>query len=61
MPVETLWTVAELSAATKLARSTIYEWCHMGYVPHIKVGDSIRFRPADVKAWLDAHAKPGRV
>jgi excisionase family DNA binding protein len=57
---EHLWTVAELSAATKIARSTLYEWCHMGYIPHIKVGGCIRFRPVEVIAWLDQQAKPGR-
>jgi excisionase family DNA binding protein len=50
---------SQLSAATKLARSTIYQWCHENYVPHLKLGDSIRFRPADVMTSLDANSKPG--
>ena len=29
---------SQLSAATKLARSTIYQWCHENYVPHLKLG-----------------------
>jgi hypothetical protein len=39
---------SQLSAATKLAHSMIYQWCHENYMPHLKLGDSIRFRPADV-------------
>jgi excisionase family DNA binding protein len=57
---EPLWTVAELSAATKIARSTIYEWVHQGYIPHVKVGGCVRFVPSSVKAWLDQLAHPGR-
>jgi hypothetical protein len=30
-------------------------------VAHLKLGDSIRFRPADVMTSLNAHSKPGRV
>jgi excisionase family DNA binding protein len=55
-----LWTVGELSGATKIAKSTIYEWVQQEYIPHIKVGGCIRFRPGEVMAWLDQHAKPGR-
>jgi hypothetical protein len=39
---------SQLSAATKLARSTIYQGCHENYMPHLKLGDSIHFRPADM-------------
>jgi hypothetical protein len=39
---------SQLSAATKLARSMIYQWCHENYMPHLKLGDSIRLRPVDV-------------
>jgi excisionase family DNA binding protein len=57
---EPLWTVAELSGATKIAKSTIYEWVQQEYIPHIKLGGCIRFRPSEVMTWLDKHAKPGR-
>jgi excisionase family DNA binding protein len=57
---ESLWTVAELSGRTKIAKSTIYEWVQQEYIPHIKVGGCIRFRPSEVMTWLDSHAKPGR-
>jgi excisionase family DNA binding protein len=57
---EPLWTVAELSGATKIAKSTIYEWVQQEYIPHIKVRSCIRFLPSAVLAWLNTHAKPGR-
>ena len=56
-----LWTVAEFSAVSKFAKSTIYEWVRQGFIPHLRVGGAIRFRPAEVLAWLDRHAHPGRL
>lgn len=57
---EELWTAAEVSALTKLAKSTIYEGVRDGVIPHLCIGGAIRFRPSEVKAWLDGHAKPRR-
>jgi excisionase family DNA binding protein len=57
---ESLWSVAELSSATKIAKSTIYEWVQQEYIPHSKVKSCIRFLPSAVLAWLNKHAKPGR-
>jgi excisionase family DNA binding protein len=57
---EPMWTVAELSGLTKYAKSTIYDWVRQEYIPHIKVRGCIRFRPREILAWLDRHAKPGR-
>jgi excisionase family DNA binding protein len=61
MQPDLLWTVAELCSATKISKSTIYEWVHEEYIPHIKVGGCVRFRPSEVQAWLQQHAKPGRL
>jgi excisionase family DNA binding protein len=57
---EELWTAAEVSTITKLAKSTIYEGVRDGVIPHLRIGTAIRFRPSEVTAWLDRHAKPGR-
>jgi excisionase family DNA binding protein len=57
---EELWTVADLAAISKIAKSTLYQWTHEGLITHIKVGVCIRFRPSEVQAWLNQHAKPGR-
>jgi excisionase family DNA binding protein len=57
---EPMWTVADLSSVMKTAPSTIYGWVHEGFIPHIKIGRCVRFRPNEVMAWLDKHAKRGR-
>jgi excisionase family DNA binding protein len=60
MPPEQLLTVQELSEATKIARSTLYEWAHEGYIPHLKVRGCLRFRASEVCQWLEQHSRPGR-
>jgi excisionase family DNA binding protein len=57
---EALWTVAEFSAHSKLAKSTIYEWVRKGFIPHLRMGGVIRFRPGEVREWLDRHGQAGR-
>jgi excisionase family DNA binding protein len=60
MTPEPLLTVRELSETTKIARSTLYEWVHEGYIPHLKVRGCLRFRPSEVYVWLEQHSRPGR-
>jgi excisionase family DNA binding protein len=60
MTPEPLLTVQELSEATKIARSTLYEWAHEGYIPHLKVRGCLRFRSSEVSQWLEQHSRPGR-
>ena len=57
---ERLWTAAELSAEINVALSTIYCWTSIGFLPHLKIGGVIRFKPSEIQAWLDRHARPGR-
>lgn len=40
---------------------TVREWRYRGEGPrYLKVGGTVRYRPRDVEAWLEAHAKePG--
>jgi excisionase family DNA binding protein len=58
---EELWTVDELSSVSKFAKSTLYEWVREGFISHLRVGGAIRFRPGEVRAWLDRQAHPGRL
>lgn len=56
---------AELLSVEDLARflgkspQAIYNMRHRGEGPRaVKVGRSLRFRPADVEVWLEANADP---
>lgn len=61
MNLERLMTAKEVAEVTRLALSTIYEKVHQGHIPHVKIGESVRFSPTAIQAWIAAQAKPGRV
>ncbi len=49
---ESIWITKEVSAYLKVKESTIRYWTHIGYIPHIKFRGAVRFRKADIDAWL---------
>jgi excisionase family DNA binding protein len=52
-----LLSPAELAAYLGVPLKSIYRWRTTGDGPRgIRVGKHVRYRPADVDAWLDAHA-----
>lgn len=59
--MEKLLTPQEIADILGVQPSTIYQWTHQGYIPHVKIGKFIRFRLADVSKWLDAKSISGRM
>lgn len=54
-----LLTRSELAAFTGIAMSTLARWATEGSGPRmVKLGAHVRYRRADVLAWLDASAMP---
>ncbi len=52
-----LATTAEVAAFLGVPVTTIHQWRHKGIGPRgIRVGRFVRFRWADVEAWVDARA-----
>jgi excisionase family DNA binding protein len=58
--VEKLLTIDDLSEILQVKKATIYSWCHMKKLPHIKVGGSTRFREKDIMQWLDDRVNAAR-
>jgi excisionase family DNA binding protein len=40
--------------------STIYNWTHIGFIPHTKLGRLIRFQEATLQKWTESLAVKGR-
>jgi len=58
--MERLLTARQLSELLQVGESTVYKWTHMEFIPHVKLGGSIRFVAGDVKAWVAARSHQGR-
>lgn len=50
--MEKLLTIDELAKALSVKKSTIYQWVHLGFIPHIKVGKLLRFKEGSIQKWL---------
>jgi excisionase family DNA binding protein len=50
-----LLTVRELAALLGLHEKTIYEWTARGQLPCIRLGNRLRFAPADITRWVASH------
>jgi len=52
-----LWSLDETAAYLGVPSSTLHQWNHRGVGPRsFRVGRYRRYRPADVRHWLDEHA-----
>jgi len=58
--MQKLLTPQEMADCLGVEKSTIYQWTHQGFIPHIKLGKLVRFREGDVTKWLDSRTQNGR-
>jgi excisionase family DNA binding protein len=59
--VEVLLTTEQVAELLAVKVSTIRQWTHTGYIPHLKLGKLVRFREADISGWLEKRSVKGRV
>ncbi len=50
--MDKLLTIDELAEVLSVKKSTIYQWVHLGLIPHIKVGRLLRFKEGNIQKWL---------
>jgi len=58
--MEQLLTVAEIAKYLHVSKSTVYDWTHVGFIPHYKLPRGVRFKLSDVDKWLDRRKVKGR-
>ena len=60
LTMENLLTPQEIADVLGVSKSTIYQWTHQEYIPHVKLGRFVRFRKSQIEIWLEKKAKKGR-
>ncbi len=58
--MEKLLTIHELCTILQVSRSTVYRWVHYEFIPHIKLGNAVRFDEKSVSKWLRTKEQVGR-
>jgi len=38
----------------RVSKNTLYDWCAVKKIPHIKLGKFLRFDAAEIDVWLQA-------
>jgi excisionase family DNA binding protein len=56
-----LLTPTEIADLLGVKTSTVYQWTHQGFIPHVKLGRLVRFREQAVSEWVDKRSEAGRV
>ena len=55
-----LLNVQEIAVLIGVKPSTIYQWTHQGFIPHVKLGRLLRFKEADIVNWIEKRSTAGR-
>jgi len=55
-----LLTADEIALLLGVKKSTIYQWTHQDFIPHVKLRNLVRFKEDDVMAWIDKLSTKGR-
>ena len=55
-----LLNVQEVAELLGVKKSTIYQWIHQGFIPHVKIGKLVRLKPDVVMKWLSDMETKGR-
>lgn len=53
-----LWTAEQVAQHLQVAEGTVNQWVKLGQIPVVKVGRLNRFRPDDIRRWVDERAQP---
>lgn len=59
--MQKLLTVEQIAEYLQVKPSTVYQWTHQGYIPHVKLGNRVRFRVSQVDRWLERKSVEGRL
>jgi excisionase family DNA binding protein len=49
-----LLTVVEVARHLRVCTETVYRLCRKGDLPHVRIVDTVRVRPADLAAFISA-------
>lgn len=59
--MERLMTAKQVGELIEVKPNTIYQWVHLGLIPHVKLGKSVRFKKAELFRWIDKNFRKERI
>jgi excisionase family DNA binding protein len=46
---------------SEIDRNWDYQWVHLGLIPYVKLGKSVRFKKAELFRWIDKNFRKERI
>ena len=59
--LQRLMTVEEIADYLQVKPSTIYQWTHTGFIPHVKIGNPVKFKMSQIDRWIEKRAGDEKV
>ena len=59
--MDKLLTIDQMAEILGVQKSTLYQWTHTGFIPHIKLGKLVRLQEKDVADWVERRNVRGRL
>ncbi len=59
--IEPLLTANDVAALLGLSVDSVYNFARQGRLPRVRLDRAVRFRPADVRAFVERAAQPARL
>ena len=59
--MERLMTAKQVWELIEVKPATIYQWVHIGLIPYVKIGKSVRFKKDELLRWIDQNHRKERV
>jgi excisionase family DNA binding protein len=61
LKMENLLTVKKIAEKLSIKPSTVYQWAHARFMPHLQIGKCIRFNEQDIEKWVEKRKIQGRI
>ena len=59
--MERLMTAKQVGELIEVKPATVYQWVHIGLIPYVKIGKSVRFKKNELFRWIDKNHRRERV
>ena len=58
--MEKLLKPEQVAEILQVSKRTVYDWTHIGYIPHYKFPNGVRFKETEIERWVKNKNRRGR-
>ena len=58
--MEKLVPITAVAEYLTVSPKTVYNWVHIGFIPHYRLPKAVRFKLSEVENWINRRKRKGR-